>query len=96
MVGIHPNDAAARQLIKTYPKNFDYPVLIPEEKYKFPVDLAIYDDRVGYMSSEKDGSAIIIENKDIANVMKNIFDLAYQEAKKLSSIKVPGNKKTSS
>lgn len=36
------------------------------------------------MSLEKGGIAIIIESKEIADVMKSVFDLAYEEAKRLN------------
>ncbi len=82
MYGIHPNGKIEQHLIKISPK-FDEPMLIPPKKYKFPADLAIWDDKIGYMSSEKGCSTILIESKEMADVMKNIFDLAYEEAKGL-------------
>lgn len=84
MHGIHPNDEFAQKLIEIGPKNFDKPVLVPKEKYPFPADLAIYDNKIGYMSPEKGGIAIIIESKEISDVMKSIFDLAWEEAKRLN------------
>lgn len=80
MNGIHPLDGAAKKLIEFGPKNFDKSILIPKSKYKFRVDLAIYDDKIGYMSSEKGGSAIIIESGEMADVMKKVFDLAWEAA----------------
>lgn len=84
MRGIHPNDIAGQQLIKADPTNFDTALLIPPNKYNFPADLAIYDNKIGYMSSEKGGTAIIIESKEISDVMKSIFDMAWEEAKRLN------------
>ena len=83
MLSIHPRDEIAEKLIKMFPK-FDDAILVPREKYSFPADMAIYADKIGYMSSEKGGLAIIIESKEIAEVMKNIFDLAWEEAKRLN------------
>lgn len=84
MHGIHPDSELARHLVKQGPKNFDTPVLIPKDKFTFPVDFAIYDNTVGFMSREKSGFAIVIENRDIAKVMKNVFDLAWAEAKRIA------------
>lgn len=84
MYGIHPNDEMVQNLMKTTPK-FDEPVLIPKKKYKFSADIAIYDNKIGYMST-KEGLSIIIESKEMADVMKSIFDLAYEEAKRLNKI----------
>lgn len=84
MHGIHPDDMAGQQLIKADPANFDTALLIPKDKYHFPADLAIYDNKIGYMSSEKGGMAIIIESKEISDVMKSIFDMAWEEAKRLN------------
>lgn len=84
MHGIHPDSELARHLLKQGPKNFDIPVLIPKNKFRFPVDFAIYDNTVGFMSREKAGFAIVIENNDIAEVMKNVFDLAWAEAKRIA------------
>ena len=60
-------------------------MLIPKNKYKSSADMAIYDNKIGYMST-RERVAIIIESKEIADVMKNIFDLAHEEAKRLKDI----------
>jgi sugar-specific transcriptional regulator TrmB len=85
MYGIHPDDNMVQDIIKMIPK-FDKPILIPQKKYTFAVDMAIYDNKIGYMSLDKPLSAIIIEDKRIADAMKSIFDLAYQEAKRITNI----------
>ena len=82
MHGIHPDNKIGRHLIKTSPK-FDQPMLISFKMSKFPADMAIYDNKIGYMSPDQD-LALIIESKEIASVMKNIFDLAFNEAKRLN------------
>ncbi len=81
MHGIHPDDKVARYVIKNSPK-FDQPMLIPSHISRFPADVAIYDNKIGYMSPDEN-LAIIIESKKLADIMKNIFDLAFQEAKRL-------------
>ena len=84
MHGIHPDSKVSRHLIKLDPSKFDKAILIPREKYKFPAEIAIYDDKIGYVSPDKKGLAILIESKEMADVMKNIFDLAWEEAKRLN------------
>lgn len=80
--GIHPANELTIQLRKSNQTKFDHPVLIPIDRYKASADVAIYDDKVGYISAEKNGFAVIIESKEMAEAMKNIFDLAFEEAKK--------------
>lgn len=85
MYGIHPNDEIHKMLVKNSPKNFDKSVLIPKEKYNFPADLAIYDNKIGYMSPEDGGIAVIIESEKISDVMKGVFDLAFEKARSIES-----------
>ncbi len=82
MLGIHPYDEAAKRLVENSPK-LDEAMLIPKEKYSFPADFTVYDNKIGFMSSDKGGWALIIESKEMAEVMKNLFDLAFEEAKRL-------------
>lgn len=57
-------------------------MLIPEEKFKFSSDMGIIGDIVTFISP-KDNFGIVIESKDIADMLKNSFDLAWEEAKRL-------------
>jgi sugar-specific transcriptional regulator TrmB len=86
MKGIHPNDSDIKYLISISPKNFDQPITIPINKSSFLADLAVYDNKIGYMSHKNGGLAILIESKEIADVMKDIFDLAFEEAKRLNKM----------
>lgn len=84
MRGIHPANKIVQQLMKMDVPKLDEPILIPEEKYKAPADMAIYDNKIGYMSPENGGFSIIIESNELAEVMKSIFDMAWEEAKRLN------------
>lgn len=84
MHGIHPANKIATKLVRLDTIKFDTPILIPKSKYKIPADIAIYDDKISYMTAADGGFAIIIQNKELAEVMKNIFDMAYEEAKRLN------------
>lgn len=82
MYGIHPDTEFERYLQKI--DKFDEAILIPEKNYRARADMAIYDDKIGYMTSENGGLSVSIEHKEMAEVMKSVFDLAYEEAKRLN------------
>ncbi len=86
MYGIHPNDEILQKVIDMAPESskFDKSIFIPKKKYHFSADVAIYDNKIGYISPNKEGFAIIIEDKEMADAMKNLFDLAYEKAKRLN------------
>ncbi|MEX1112520.1 MAG: helix-turn-helix domain-containing protein [Candidatus Andersenbacteria bacterium] len=80
---IHPHDAVSKELIPQ--RSTDQHMFIPKERYTFPTEVAIYDDKVGYISWEGEWMAVIIESKEMAGLMKSIFDMAWEEAKRLAS-----------
>lgn len=82
MHGIHPDDEVHKKIVESSPQNFDTYALIKPEKYNYSVDLAIYDNKIGYMSPKDGGIAIIIESREIADIMKSLFDIVF---KKLSA-----------
>lgn len=82
MYGIHPEGEVANHLIGNSPKFDEYALISPKD-YKFPADIAIFDDKIGYISNKQKGHSFIIENKDMAEAMKTIFDLAWEYAKKI-------------
>ncbi len=93
MHGIHPADDIHTRLMQEHPNKFDSYALVPNSKEKFPADLAIYDEKIGYMSADSGGTAIIIESKEMSSVMKNIFDLAFAEASRIKENKSTKNKR---
>jgi len=58
-------------------------LLIPEKKFNFSSDMGIYANKVAFVSP-KGNFGIIIENKEIADVLRNNYDLAWEEAKRLN------------
>lgn len=83
MRGIHPDDYAIREMVRHHPDiNFDEIAVIPLDKFKLPSDIAIYDNKVGLMST-KEMFAVIIESKEIVDLLKTVFDLAWEEAVRL-------------
>ena len=85
MYGIHPNDKLGRFLMTIGSGEFDKPLLIPKDKYHFEADLAIFDDRVAFMTSEGRGYAVSVESEKMAQIMKTVFDLAYERAEQIVS-----------
>lgn len=80
MLGIHPEDEFASRISKMNLPKLDEPIFIPKDLYKIPVEIAIYDDKFGYISTEGEGFAIVIQSKEMADSMKSVFDLAYEQA----------------
>ena len=81
MYGIHPDDYASRQMLKTVPNAGDNVTLIPRDKFSFPSDFAVWDDSVAFMSHRPPFSVRIM-SKEIAEVTKVLVDLAQVEAKR--------------
>lgn len=86
MKGIHPDDETSREMVRRIPNHIDEITLIPEEKFKFSSDLGIYDEKVAFMS-HRPPFCVMVESKEIAEVMKVAFDLAQQEARRYSTDK---------
>jgi HTH-type transcriptional regulator, sugar sensing transcriptional regulator len=82
MHGIHPDGEGARHMMKH--NVLDVPVIIPAKKYNLPAELVVYDNKIGYMSPLRGGFAVIIESPEMAEVMKSIFDMAWEEARRLN------------
>lgn len=57
--------------------------LIPTEKFPFKNEINIYDDKVAIISHE-DKVGVIIQNKNIADTQRSIFNLAFEYAKILN------------
>ncbi len=79
MRGIHPDDEASREMIRRLPNTLDEITLVPENTFRFPSDFGIYDDKVALMS-HRPPFCVMIQSKEIAEVMKVAFDLAQKEA----------------
>lgn len=63
----------------------DINLLIPPESFKSskqPVDFAVYGDEVTFYSL-KESFAVVIKHQEIADTLKNIFDLAWEQSKKI-------------
>ena len=56
--------------------------IIPADKFKFPVNMGVFGNKVGFVSMEGE-FGIIIESTEIADTIRNSFDLSWEEAKRL-------------
>ncbi len=54
--------------------------LIPKQKFPFKNEIDIYDDKVAILSHQ-DGVGVIIENKNIADTQRSIFNFGFEYAK---------------
>ena len=84
MKGIHPRDEHSDELLQRMPKG-DESVVIPADKYHISAEVAVYDNKVSYVLAEDRGVAIVIESEEMANATKHLFDLAWEEAKRLNA-----------
>lgn len=55
---------------------------IPEEKFFFTSDISIYGDRIAMASLKEKVGGVIIESKELADMMRAIFELAWEGAEK--------------
>lgn len=83
MFAINPKTLLTGPMMKGYPRpSEDEFISIPKEHFRFNIDMGIYGDRVAFAST-KDKFGIIIENAEIAELLKNGFDLSWEGAKQI-------------
>ncbi|MBI2639202.1 hypothetical protein HYW83_06485 [Candidatus Peregrinibacteria bacterium] len=63
--------------------------LIPKEKFPFKNEINIYDDKIAIISHE-DQIGVIIQNQNIADTQRSIFELGFEYAKILEEKFHPG------
>lgn len=88
---ISPDTRNCRETVDRYKKmgSSDKILLIPLDKFKSPkhsIDFYVFGDEVSF-SSLQESFAIVIKHQEIADTLKNIFDLAWEEAKRLDQKK---------
>jgi len=79
---IFPNTDAALELVKHNEEEKRETALIPADVFNFSPEINIYDDKV-MIASWREKLGIIIESAEIADAMKKIYELAWNEAKRL-------------
>ncbi|OGE75590.1 MAG: hypothetical protein A3I07_02755 [Candidatus Doudnabacteria bacterium RIFCSPLOWO2_02_FULL_42_9] len=86
MFAINPASNETLKFLKDIRPHKPYEqALIPENKFRFTSDMGIFGDKIALVSPV-DNFGIIIESKEIADMLKNSFDLAWEEAKRLDKI----------
>lgn len=85
---IMPDSETSRDIVKKY-KSFKSPdqfAIIPKNKYSKHLNgigISIFQDSIEFASA-KEKFLIAISSQEIANTLKNIFDLAWDESKRLN------------
>jgi HTH-type transcriptional regulator, sugar sensing transcriptional regulator len=67
-------------------------IKIPFSKYPVFSDIALFGDKVRIATQKGNLLGMIIENKEIADTLKTLFDLAWESAKNISKKKGPERK----
>ncbi len=80
--GIVPITPMATERIKHDKEEMRSTCLIPLDKFRFSPEINIYDNKV-MIASWREKLGIIIESAEIADAMKKIYELAWEEAKRL-------------
>lgn len=80
---IHPDTPEARERVRHDKEEARDSVLVPHREYDFSPEINIYDNKIVFMSlREKFG--LIIESEELAQAMKKVFELSWEEAKRLN------------
>lgn len=78
--GIFCSDKAAEEFQKKSKEELREVYLIPKKDFPFKNEINIYDDKVAIISHE-DKIGVIIQNKNIADTQRAIFEFAFKYAK---------------
>ncbi|PCI25617.1 hypothetical protein COB57_00105 [Candidatus Peregrinibacteria bacterium] len=79
---IHPDSPLARERGKNDKLEARESVIIPSDKYNFTPEIQFYDNKIN-IASWREKLGIIIESKEIYDTFVVMFDLAWQEGKKI-------------
>lgn len=80
--GIVPRTPLTLERMKRNKEEMREAAVIPKEKFDISPDIEIYDNKV-MIASWREKLGIIIESAEIAHAMKTIYELAWEEAKRL-------------
>lgn len=79
---VHPDTKEARERAKHDVEEARDSALVQKEKYNFSPEINIYDNKILFMSLVEK-FALIIESTELADAFKKIFELSWQEAKRI-------------
>lgn len=80
--GIAPDDEYGKKVHAEDPKMHREIRLIPAKSYNFNNDVNIYDNKVAIISFKYEPIGMIIENEEIANTQRTIFQMVWDFSKK--------------
>lgn len=80
--GIFPDNKEGRERSAVDKEEYRESVLVPDNLYHFSPEINVYDNKV-MIASWREMLGIIIESREIADAMKKIYDLSWEEAKRL-------------
>ena len=83
--GIFPDTPEAKERIKHDKTENRESLLVPKDKYSFSPEINVYDNKIIFMSWQEKFS-LIIESQELADAFKKIFELSWQEAKRLDKL----------
>ncbi len=88
--GVVANTPFARKYLKNYDENVTKIRLIDEKKFPLSLEMEIYDNKVSFMTfSEKKIIGVIIENEEIYQTQKSIFEMIWENATPSKKIITP-------
>jgi sugar-specific transcriptional regulator TrmB len=79
---IHPDTEEARERVKNNKKESRTSALVPANKYNFSPEIIVYDNKIVFISLIEKFS-LIIESVELTEAFKKMFDLSWDEAKRL-------------
>lgn len=79
---IFPDTPEARERVKHNVEEDREAHLVPKDKYAFSPEINIYDNKIVFMSLVEK-FALIIESHELADALKKVFELSWEEAKRL-------------
>lgn len=75
---IIPDTPAARQYMGDYNKEFTAIKFVPHQKFKFSLEMNIYDNKVVYVTFDEPFIGVLIEDKNIADTQRAIFEFGWE------------------
>lgn len=81
-----PDTKEARELMSVHPFLYTS-IYLPVTNYPSPVDMMIASDRVAYLVVDRgDTTVIFIDSVHVGTVMKGVFDMAFEEARRIGDV----------
>lgn len=79
---IFPDTKEARERIKYNKEEMREAYLVPSSRYAFSPEINIYENKIVFMSLVEK-FALVIESKELADALKKVFELSWNEARRL-------------